>query len=358
MNILLVTIANSDIGFGHLNRCLSIASIVADKNVVVEFTIFGDDSVSSIMDKTCYKYSLSSSSDLLNVTNIETTVINNHFDVALIDLIHPSFFYRRDNTDEIFRKISEYAHIVVVIDSLGEQSLAVQLPNATIDILVVPYALDESSLSRINGVGIRQIHGTDYALLSSAYLSAPLRVARENANRILVTCGGSDPTEMSLIVLEGLELLESQIEIHVVIGPLFKNILKAKIEVFRASSLHKITLVVDADNLAGHMLWCDIAISASGLTKYELAATGTPAIVVSVDTKHELDNRPFAALGTAIDMGVSPPSSKIAEKTFKLLNNLLLRESMMQTGLKLFDGKGALRLMAEIMKELKCKRKT
>lgn len=354
MHLLFVTAADSAIGFGHLNRCLSIASAVAFDQITTNFFILGDDNAAEIMEKTGYRYNLYSSKDFAQGSINTSELINDHFDVALVDLIHSSFFDQGNNANDFFKRITKFAHIVAVIDSLGEQSLAAQLPNAPIDFLVAPYALDEPSLSRIHGVGRHQIHGVEYALLSPAYLGAPLRVARANANRILVTCGGSDPTEMSLVVLEGLEQLESQYELRVIIGPLFEKGLKTKIEDFCNSSMHNISLIINPDNLADHMLWCDIAISASGLTKYELAATGTPAILFSIDTKHDFDNRPFAELRTAIDMGLSTQSTEFAEKTFNLLNNLIEREEMMQTGLELIDGKGAHRLMTEFTKELSC----
>ena len=98
------------------------------------------------------------------------------------------------------------------------------------------------------------------------------------------------------------------------------------------------------------MLWCDLAVSTSGLTKYELAATGTPAILLSHDSAHAQNNRPFAALGTALDLGEAAglSTATLAEALGVLLNDAARREEMSRRGRAAVDGAGAARIIDAI----------
>src|SRR3546814_8638629 len=96
------------------------------------------------------------------------------------------------------------------------------------------------------------------------------------------------------------------------------------------------------------MLWCDLAISATGLTKYELAATGTPAILLSHDRAHAENNLAFAELGAAVDLGEIALLSDItiAETVRALLQDAARRARMSSCGRRAVDGRGAFRIVA------------
>ena len=57
-------------------------------------------------------------------------------------------------------------------------------------------------------------------------------------------------------------------------------------------------------SLAHEIIWCDVAVSSTGLTKYELAVLGAPAVFLSIDEHHHTVNRAFREVGTGIDLGV------------------------------------------------------
>ena len=55
---------------------------------------------------------------------------------------------------------------------------------------------------------------------------------------------------------------------------------------------HSISIVKSPNTLFNLMHWADIAISSNGLTKYELAATGLPSVLLSNDKYHDEANEP------------------------------------------------------------------
>ena len=97
-----------------------------------------------------------------------------------------------------------------------------------------------------------------------------------------------------------------------------------------------------------------MAIATNGLTKYELAASATPALLLSIDEDHELVNKPFANMQTSIDLGIGVCPKRVGKEVVDLLANLALRLSMAIKGRALVDGKGIERLFGAINKELSC----
>src|SRR3546814_12413238 len=76
--------------------------------------------------------------------------------------------------------------------------------------------------------------------------------------------------------------------------------------------------------------WSSDVCSSDLLTKYELAATGTPAILLSHDRAHAENNLAFAELGAAVDLGEIALLSDItiAEPVRALLQDAARRARM------------------------------
>jgi len=169
-----------------------------------------------------------------------------------------------------------------------------------------------------------------------------------------VTCGGADPMGWTPIVLSALESIADRLTVRVILGPLFSSALRAEVAERAAVSIHRVEIVDSPDSLAAHMQWCDVAIAASGLTKYELAATGTPTILFSIDAFHDENNRAFAVLQVSEDLGASPSQNSIAGAARRLLADRDRREEMSASGRSVVDGRGAQRLVAKVMEKLSC----
>lgn len=89
------------------------------------------------------------------------------------------------------------------------------------------------------------------------------------------------------------------------------------------------------------MLAYDLAIT-SGTTLYELAATGTPALVFCLADNQYKNVKMMVEAGTIINLGWGNEwgEKKVHTKINKLINNYALRIKMSKSGQELVDGKG------------------
>ncbi|MCK4828486.1 hypothetical protein KA005_72820, partial [bacterium] len=245
-------------------------------------------------------------------------------------------------------KLKGYFKYIVLIDGSGKHSLRGRLAEISVDLLIAPY-VGESESSQ--ALPYRVLAGPNYYILGCEYSDIRRRIVKQEANKLLITCGGSDPLGVSLKVLTALKLIaDRKLDVRIAIGPYFKSDLKAKICSKIATIQHVVTILNEPPNLAKHMLWCDLAIANTGLTKYELATTGTPALFLSINQEHADVNIPFLMEGTGIDLGVynSVSEENIANKICSLLSDFDMRQTMAKTGQGVMDGHGAERIIAKM----------
>lgn len=346
LSLLFITIAGSTLGYGHLNRCLSLAEYAVKRNLPISFLLFGDSDAFSQIEHAGYDCSLEPVSAL---GGRFSDILLKHFDmidIVVTDFSHQEVLPDSEYARQAFKDIRSQARKVVVIDALGVQALATRIPDMPIDILVAPYVganLPDNSSWQI-------LEGPAYAVLSSAYTELHERIVRHDADRVLVSCGGSDPKKLTALVLDGIEQISSHLKVRVIVGPLFDESIRAILKSAVSSSRHSIELVNSPWALVEHMMWCDLAIATTGLIKYELAATATPGILISIDDIHDLINLPFANSGSALDLGIRATPRLIADHVVKLLGNHEARAAMAMAGRQMVDNKGAERLIVEIIR--------
>ena len=193
--------------------------------------------------------------------------------------------------------------------------------------------------------------GPRYAILRNHFLGRR-KVIREEPRSVLLTFGGSDPQGLTLKALHALRTLEAAIEIVVVLGPAFSH--KRELESLLSRLGRKVSLTSDATGgtIADLMLDADLVVCSGGMSVYEIAALGTPGIVLGQNVREESRMRAFAAQGTIAYLGLGPEVSEgeILGEARGLLHDPGRRQAMSARGRALVDGLGASRA-AEVVLE-------
>jgi UDP-2,4-diacetamido-2,4,6-trideoxy-beta-L-altropyranose hydrolase len=191
--------------------------------------------------------------------------------------------------------------------------------------------------------------GPRYAMLRREFrsLTNRRRNTADSVRKILVTMGGSDPENATMVVIEALRnLADLALETTVLIGG--SNPQRSLIEDLVREHKSSIHLVVDAPNVAQWMQWADLAISGAGTTVWELCFLGLPALLI-VLAPNQQNVAAFAdKLQIAWSLGKHSEinSSIISEKARALINSATTRATQSRNGQSLVDGRGADRVVA------------
>lgn len=274
--------------------------------------------------------------------------------IAILDLSTPYAFSDLSGVVAYLESMRR-ACKTVLFDGMGSNALAPSIAS-DIDIVVVPY-LGVTELGYYRKPDACTLVGPKYYVFSDSYQQSAIsgRKIRKNVNRLLVTLGGADPYGVTRIVIAAILCIQDiELDIRVIVGPNFEASLVKDIELAAVSELHKFSIVVSPDSLAEHMVWADVAISSSGLTKYELAMTGTPALQISFSEEDAHINQFFVRHGSARHLGVFDKVNLelVAQEVRMLLVDYPTRRMMHRAGRSLFDSNATNRLLAEIGRQL------
>ena len=155
--------------------------------------------------------------------------------------------------------------------------------------------------------------------------------------------------------MRAVQYLPQELTIRVVLGPNFGDTLIKKSINLAQQVKRTIDLIQSPDSLslAKEMCSADLALSASGLTKYELAYLGTPALLMSIDEAHDTANKTFNKLGSCYDAGRLDNAviSRLSEEVRDLLYDVDRRKAYSEAGRQSVDGLGIKRVL-ELVDEL------
>jgi UDP-2,4-diacetamido-2,4,6-trideoxy-beta-L-altropyranose hydrolase len=198
----------------------------------------------------------------------------------------------------------------------------------------------------------RMLLGSQYALLRSEFTAyrSWIRDVALRGKRILLTIGGSDPTDLTPRLLSLLsELPVPELQIRVVVGGSATNLdAVAKIV---AKSPDRIEVLSNVSNMAELMAWADLAVAGAGTTCWEMCLLGLPAIVFVVAENQRSVAEHLAKIGAVINAGdaESIGVSDLGRIVGELLEDADRRQRMSRVGTQLVDGLGGQRVRAALV---------
>ncbi len=198
--------------------------------------------------------------------------------------------------------------------------------------------------------------GWEWALLGTsgtALAAAPRLLPRPT---VLVTMGGSDPMGLTLGAARALRKLNPLFRARFVIGPGMED--SARIAKAIVSLAPHFETVEGASDLATEYATSDMALTAFGVTAYELAAAGVPAVYVCLTEDHAQSASAFERAGMGVSLGVveriAPEDA--ARTVWALLSDRARLREMRAMGLAKIDGEGASRIAADLARALSARR--
>jgi UDP-2,4-diacetamido-2,4,6-trideoxy-beta-L-altropyranose hydrolase len=197
----------------------------------------------------------------------------------------------------------------------------------------------------------RLLLGTRFALLRREFLDwhGGGREVPEVARKVLVTLGGSDPDGVTLKVVEALgQVGLPGLEAVVVVGA--ANPRRVEVEALVRRMAADIRIRSNITDMPELMAWADVAVAAGGTTTWERAMLGLPSLVIVLaDNQRELAEA-SAQGGIGWDLGpheaLSVPT--LADASRRLLLDARTRAEMARRGPEYVDGLGADRVVTRL----------
>ena len=193
--------------------------------------------------------------------------------------------------------------------------------------------------------------GTRYVLLRKEFLdhSGDKDTTKETARNVLVTLGGADLENATLLVLKGLKFLRLRnINLKLVVGPANLNLAELESELYGSPIDYEI--IRSPNDMPGLISWADVAISAAGSTCWELAFMGIPSAVLVLADNQEIIAKGLEKKRAAVNLGrVEALTMEKFGACFRpLMTSKAMRMELIRNQRKLVDGMGAERVIRQM----------
>ncbi len=349
--------ASRNIGTGHFFRTLALSDYMPDFNFQPHF-------IARSLPATCIEFIKLRNYQLTLIPKIKSfqdeikylkSLLNHKLSTLLLDISHEETISALKEFISYLFEAKTTFKLILIIDGLKRTALT-NYSNLPADIVVTPY-FGAKSISPNKEKGFLHLAGPEFMIFHKNYLkfSPDKRIINSIASKLLVTFGGSDPKNLTLEVLTAFKSFTGQkLNIKIIVGPGFEPHQIQQISDASKKLEHKCKIIYSPESLYELLLWCDIAISTTGLTKYEMAMTGTPSILFSIDEDHDNSTKDFLNVHNVINLGVAAnfKGEKLISTIKSLLDDEKARKQMSHSGMQILDGYGAQRILTSLRESI------
>jgi spore coat polysaccharide biosynthesis predicted glycosyltransferase SpsG len=324
--IYFITEAKKTVGFGHVNRCLSVGQKLKDKFEILFSGNFSSDAQKII--KKSFKI-------------IDFKLISSNNSAAIIDIMF-------DQNDMDYYDMERIYHICKKFRKTVLISSSKKIPKILPVDVVIGHLLEDY---QSNPYRFKLYAGLQYSPVDENFVAYRLseRIISEEINHIFVCFGSWNTVDGPLLVLDSLKMMKFKGKVDVLISPLQskdKNKLKSYTSEFRLK-LHN-----NIPSIAPLFYDADLAIGTYGHVVFEALCLGIPYIVIGVKDfqvsySKLLENMELlACAGKLNDVNIKDISNVIAQMDKKKRSRLSLE------GRKHIDPYGIQRIVNIIKREI------
>ncbi len=316
MKIAFITEAGTSIGYGHLYRCIALAqTFISDRHDV---DIFCDGDISNVI----IKENLPNTS-VFDVSEFNTTILN--YALVIIDVYKNSW----SNYQQLTQILS-----IITVSVIDYAFKEYAIPTDYIfQIGYQEYGFKETINQNENKKISKIYSGNDFFIFREEFKNTREFEVRENATRILISMGGSDPCKLTEYVSESLIDIKTHLKITIILGAEINEERLSNINSLFSNSVHEIQIFQNVNNITQLMIENDFSIINGGNTRFELAAIGIPFISVSINAKQSEISDSLQRAGIGYNLGVFSELSKteINKSIIDFISDYKLRKCMSLT---------------------------
>jgi UDP-2,4-diacetamido-2,4,6-trideoxy-beta-L-altropyranose hydrolase len=327
--------ASSEIGIGHVMRCLALAQAWAERGGRATFVTAAGHALRARLEAEGFRTVEPEAADGgdRDLAGLLSVLDRQGGTAVVVDGYHFGLDYQRT--------VRERAGCLVVLDDHGDRPryAADLLLNQNLGAERIPYECDE---------GCKLLLGPEHVLLRREFARwrGWTREFPERAKRVLVQLGGGEHARTARRVVQALgRRADPQLAVRVVVGP------EARVEPDEGVDVELVRAPEDVSPL---MADADLAVLGAGSTCWEACFLALPALtVVFADNQVGIASALDAA-GAVRNLGPADrlDDDELATQLGALLDDAKAREALGRRAHELVDGYGADRVAAAIGERL------
>ena len=326
--------ASPEIGLGHVVRCLALADeLYRNHGVAVGFAMRASPLGSEMVKRQAYPILRPpDSGGFDHEAWLNDCMRQSEAQVLVVDV-------RDDLPKAALDALAGRGAVIVVLEDLSERRWAANLA------FYPP--VPQVHMADWSGFRGRLCVGWEWVVLRSQF--AESFPPRHNSKRsLLIAMGGSDPAGLTLKAVRAVDRLDEDFESVIILGAGFCH--WQSLQSLLGKARRRFTVREDVSEMSAAMAEADLAICSFGMTAYELAAMGVPAVYACLTEDHEESASALVAAGMGVSVGVHDrdTETRLSAAVERLLVDKNARAQMSARARELVDGRGTSRI-AELL---------
>lgn len=327
MNILIYTFGSHKMGMGHIYRMLNLSDLLKERGHKILFLLPSwVEGVKKIKEQG--EEIIQVPANCFEQESVYAQLLEDYaFDCIIVDTLKVP-----ERIMELFKGKTK---ILLSLDNVGQGRF---LSDILINILYRRKPqLKEPKI---------EINDFSYLILNKNFKRFNLKekVINKEVQKILITQGGSDTYGIVPKIVNDLSRLPRKLEIYVLTGPAFKH-RQELITLIRNNNL-KIEILENVKETWKLFYEMDVAISAGGMTLFELLCIGVPCIALTQEYKEMETINYLKSLNLVETLGLYEKiqNNDLLNKTLELMNDYDTQIKMSGRGKQAIDGEGCERV--------------